>query len=87
MRKHKTFRSHLKKELKNPEFKNVCDREGPVIRAAVRIAKERQKLNLTQKELAKRLCTSCRTICRIQKCEHNVSAGLIERIVGALKKK
>jgi len=60
MGKYKTFRNHLKEELKNPEFKKVYEKEDFIIRVAIQIAQERQRHHLTQKELAKKLHTSRR---------------------------
>lgn len=84
---YRTLRNHIKEELKNPEFKKVFDREDFIVRVAVQIAIERQKHNLTQKELAHKLHTSQQTISRIEKGDQNVTIGLIERIAEVFGKK
>ena len=87
MGKYKTFRNHLKEELKNPEFKKVYEKEDFIIRVAVQIAQERQRHHLTQKELAKKLHTSQQTISRIEQGDQNVTIGFIERIAAAFGRK
>ena len=87
MNKYKTFRNHLKEELKNSEFKKAYGREDFIIRVAVQIAQERQKHCLTQKELAKRLHASQQTISRIEQGDQNITIGLIERIAEVFGRK
>ncbi|OQA91998.1 MAG: anaerobic benzoate catabolism transcriptional regulator [Elusimicrobia bacterium ADurb.Bin231] len=84
---YKTRRNHIKEELKNPEFKKAYNREDFIIRVAVQIATERQRHNLTQKELARKLHTSQQTISRIEKGDQNITIGLIERMAEIFGKK
>ncbi|MFH1776439.1 MAG: helix-turn-helix domain-containing protein [Candidatus Omnitrophota bacterium] len=60
------FKDYLRKELKNPEFKKVFDEEEVYASLAIQIAKIRQKEELTQQELAKRLHTTQQTISRLE---------------------
>ena len=50
----KTFKKHLKKELKNEKFKKLYEEEKELLDISVKILEERNKLGLTQKELAQK---------------------------------
>lgn len=75
MRETIKFKDYLKKELKNPEFKNVFDEEEIYASLAIQIAKIREKEGLTQKELARRLHTTQQTVSRLEDI-HNKSYSL-----------
>ncbi len=60
------FKDRLKKDLKDPEFRKAFDEEEVYAYLAIQIAKIRQKKDLTQKELAKRLQTTQQTISRLE---------------------
>ena len=69
------FKDRLKKDLKNPEFSKAFKEEEVYASLAIQIAKIREKENLTQKELAKRLRTTQQTISRLENV-HNRSYTL-----------
>ncbi len=48
----RTFDKHLKKKLVDKKFNEAFNEEKQLLSIAVKIAEERNKLNLTQKELA-----------------------------------
>ena len=50
----RTFNKHLRKELKNKKFKKLYQEENELLKIAIKILEERNKLGLTQKELAKK---------------------------------
>lgn len=50
----KTFRNHLKEELKDPEFKKLFDEEKKILELSMRILEYREKNKLSQKELSQR---------------------------------
>ena len=69
------FKDRLKKDLKNPEFRKAFKEEEVYASLAIQIAKIREKENLTQGELAKRLHTTQQTISRLENV-HNRSYTL-----------
>ena len=69
------FKDRLKKDLKNPEFRKAFKEEEVYASLAIQIAKIREKENLTQGELAKRLHTTQQTISRLENI-HNRSYTL-----------
>ena len=50
----RTFRKHLKEQMKDPEFAKGYNEEKRIIELAVKIAKERNKLGISQAELARK---------------------------------
>lgn len=50
----KTFRKHLKEQMKNPVFAKAYNEEKERIDLAVKIAMERNKLGISQAELARK---------------------------------
>ncbi len=48
----KTFKKHLEKELKNDDFRKKYEEEKELLEICLKILEERNKLGLTQKELA-----------------------------------
>ncbi len=60
------FKDRLKKDLRDPEFRKAFNEEEVYASLAIQIAKIRQKKNLTQQELAKRLHTTQQNISRLE---------------------
>ena len=50
----KTFRSHLNKQLENNDFKDLFDEEKKLLEFSIVIHEEREKIGLTQSEVAKK---------------------------------
>ncbi|MDR2143521.1 MAG: helix-turn-helix transcriptional regulator [Treponema sp.] len=50
----RSYRSHLDEQLTNPEFKKLYDDEKYLLELGLRIAKARQQLGISQKELAEK---------------------------------
>jgi HTH-type transcriptional regulator / antitoxin HipB len=50
----KTFKKHLAEQLKNPRFIKAYNEEKKIIELAIKIATERNKLGISQAELAKK---------------------------------
>ena len=69
------FKDYLKRELKDPEFREAFDEEEVYASLAIQIAKIRQEQKLTQRELAKQLHTTQQTISRLENI-HNKSYSL-----------
>jgi len=60
------FKDRLKKDLRDPEFRKAFDEEEVYVSLAIQIAKIRQKRNITQQELARRLETTQQNISRLE---------------------
>ena len=73
MRKQKirTFRSRLREDLKDREFRAHYGEERRALQLAMRIAKLREKKGLTQAQLAKLMGTSQQAISRIESGEYD----------------
>jgi predicted transcriptional regulator len=79
------FKTLLKNELKNVEFKREYDSLDEEFALAKEIIKFRKKRNLTQKELAERIGSSQPAIARIESGNyHNVSLAFLRKIASAL---
>ncbi len=88
MRKMRRFQDRLKEELGNPSFKKAFDREEIFASLAIQIAKFRQKQNLSQKALARRLHTTQQTVSRFENPgNQSLSIHTLIRLAEALHKK
>lgn len=56
----------LKEELKDPEFKKHYQEEGRKLAIGYKIAQARQRVHLSQKELAKRMNTTQTAVSRLE---------------------
>ena len=86
-RKVYTFRDHLKKSLKNPQFKKVWQESEAEYQLATRLIDARLKKNMSQRELASKVKTSQAAISRIEAMAGNPSLSLLKRIAHALDTK
>jgi DNA-binding XRE family transcriptional regulator len=50
----KSYRNHLNEQLDNPEFKKLYNDEKYLLELGLSIAKTRQRLGISQKELAEK---------------------------------
>ena len=66
MKKYLTLKEAVTKELKDGDFKKFYEEEGRRLALGYKIAKLRQKLGLTQEELAEEIHTSQATIARLE---------------------
>lgn len=66
----RTFKSRLREELKDPEFKRHYEDERQALTLAIKIAALREQKGLSQQELAKRMGTSQQAISRIESGEY-----------------
>ena len=62
----RTFKSRLREDLKDPEFKRHYGEERQALQLAVKIAALREQKGLSQQELAARMGTSQQAISRIE---------------------
>ncbi len=66
----RTFKSRLRDELKDPEFKAHYQEEKQALKVAMKIAELREKKGLSQQQLAKLMGTSQQAISRIESGEY-----------------
>ena len=62
----RTFRSRLREDLKDPEFKAHYQEERQALKLALQIAKLREKKGLSQQQMAKLMGTSQQAVSRIE---------------------
>jgi DNA-binding XRE family transcriptional regulator len=70
----KSFRSHLKEKLKNPEFKKAYKEEKYLLELGLRIIEARKQSGMTQKELAQK---SQVTQQQLSKVENGVNCNML----------
>lgn len=66
----RTFRSRLREDLKDPEFRAHYREERQALKLAMKIIKLREKKGLSQQQLAKLMDTSQQAISRIESGEY-----------------
>jgi DNA-binding XRE family transcriptional regulator len=66
----RTFRSRLREDLKDPEFKAHYQEERQAVMLAMKIAKLREKKGLSQQQMAKLMGTSQQAVSRIESGEY-----------------
>lgn len=67
----RTFRSRLREDLKDPEFRAHYREERQALKLAMNIIKLREKKGLSQQQLAKLMDTSQQAISRIESGEYD----------------
>ena len=76
-----TFKDYLNEELKDKEFRKFHEQEGRNLEIGFKIARLRQKLGLTQKQLAEKIKTSQTVISRLESGEYwQCSLRTLEKI-------
>ena len=82
------FKDRLKKDLRDPEFRRAFDEEEVCVSLAIQIAKIRQKKNITQQELARRLQTTQQNISRLENIDNrSCSLKTLIKVAHALDKR
>ena len=66
----RTFRSRLREDLKDPEFRAHYSEERQALKLAMKITKLREKKGLSQQQMAKLMGTSQQAISRIESGEY-----------------
>ena len=82
-----TLDDHLKKQLKNPKFKQEWDKLEPQYQITRELIKARIEGKISQRELARKAKTTQAVISRIENMTVNPSIGLLQKIAEALDKK
>jgi len=82
------FKDRLKKNLRDPEFRRAFNEEEVCVSLAIQIAKIRQKKNITQQELARRLQTTQQNISRLEDIDNrSCSLKTLIKVAHALDKR
>ena len=66
----RTFKSRLREDLKDPEFRAHYQEERQALILAMKIAKLREKKGLSQQQMAKLMGTSQQAISRIERGDY-----------------
>ncbi len=66
----RTFRSRLREDLKDPEFRSHYNEERQALKLAMKIIELREKKGLSQQQLATLMGTSQQAISRIESGEY-----------------
>ena len=66
----RTFKSRLREDLKDPEFKRHYEEEKQALQLAMKITALREQKGLSQQQLAKLMGTSQQAISRIESGEY-----------------
>jgi DNA-binding XRE family transcriptional regulator len=66
----RAFRSRLREDLKDPEFKAHYQEERQALKLAMKISKLREKKGLSQQQMAKLMGTSQQAVSRIESGEY-----------------
>ena len=61
-----TFKEYISEELKDKEFRKFYEEEGRKLEIGFKIARLRQQLGITQKQLAERIKTSQTVVSRLE---------------------
>ncbi len=78
------FREFLNEELKDKEFRKYYEEEGRKLGIGLKISKLREKLGLTQKQLAEKIKTSQAVISRLESGDYwQCSLRTLEKIAMA----
>jgi predicted transcriptional regulator len=86
MRK-RLFRDRLKEDLKSPAFAKAYEKAELPVRLAIMIAKIRQRLGITQGELAKRMGTKQQVVSRLERGDDiNPRLDTLEKAARAMGK-
>jgi DNA-binding XRE family transcriptional regulator len=70
----KSYRDHLNDEMKNPQFKQVFEEEKYLLGLGLKIAETREKMGLSQKELAQKCHVTQQ---QLSKIENGVNCNLL----------
>jgi DNA-binding XRE family transcriptional regulator len=80
----RTFKSRLREDLKDPEFRAHYQEERQALILAMKIAKLREKKGLSQQQMANLMGTSQQAISRIESGDYEgFTLKTLEKIAGA----
>jgi DNA-binding XRE family transcriptional regulator len=77
----RTFNDRLKEDLKNPKFNKLFQEEFQKLSIGLKLAEVREKVGLTQKELARRAHTSQQAVSRLESGSYTgYTISILEKI-------
>ena len=79
-----TLQDHLKKGLKDPEFKKAWEETETEYKLACKLIEARLAKKMSQRDLAQKVGTSQAAISRIEAMNGNPSLSLLKRVATAL---
>ncbi|MBI2018201.1 helix-turn-helix transcriptional regulator [Candidatus Daviesbacteria bacterium] len=82
-----TFRQHLKKSLKDPQFKKAWEESEAEYQISRALIAARLSKSISQRDLAKAANTTQAVISRLEGMNANPSIGLIQKVASALNLK
>ncbi len=82
--KMRTFQAYLKEQLKDPKFKKAFEEEGHKLSLGYQIFQARERVGMTQAELAKRIGTRQSNISRLELGNYNFTVEMLQKIARAL---
>ncbi len=87
MNKMQYFSKDLKRDLKNPKYRKQYEDQLKRLRLGIKIAKLRQKLGVTQSQLARKAHTSQQAISRIEAATYShYSLFTLQKLASAMGK-
>lgn len=79
-----SFEDYLAEELKDPEFKRGYEEEKNKLDLGYKIRQARERLGITQQELASRIGTRQSNISRLEFGNYNFTVEMLRKIADAL---
>ena len=80
------FDQYLKKQLKDPEFKQLFDEYDKQLEIAYQILQLRKKKKVSQSQLAKKIGTTQSNVARMEAGKQNFSTDMLVKVASALGK-
>ena len=80
------FEQYLKKQLKDPEFKQLFDEYDKQLEIAYQILQLRKKKKVSQSQLAKKIGTTQSNVARMEAGKQNFSTDMLVKVASALGK-
>lgn len=87
MRKFTNYEKHFRAKMANSNFKKAYKEERHRLDIAYQILELREKENLTQEKLAKKIGTTQSVIARIESGQGNVTIDTVGKIADVLNKR
>jgi DNA-binding XRE family transcriptional regulator len=78
------FKTHLKKELKEPVFKAGFEREKRLLAVTVKLAELRRERHMSQRALASKANVPQQEISNIEQGKRNITLNTLEKIAKGL---
>lgn len=70
----RTFKAHLEEKLEDPQFQQFFDEETEFVRMGLEVAEARERLGISQAELARRARVTQQ---QVSKIEHGINCNVL----------